>query len=88
MSARIRVDEWLKELERIDRKATVDEKGYRTMREFAEQWGVSRDTAQKRLNDIVQAGFLDDAIYVSRVRLDKRECRVPAYRIRKGKVAK
>lgn len=88
MVAASKVDGWLQELERLAARSEPGDSSYRTARELARSWGCSQDKVVQLLHVAQDAGLLEGPIKVDRLRLDGRNQLVPAYRIKKGKVAK
>lgn len=57
-------------------------RGYMTTRELCKLWGVSEETATKRLRRLQEDGLLDVMVRVSITTLDGRQQVVPAYRLK------
>lgn len=60
-------------------------KGYMTTRELCRLWGVSEETATKRLRRLQEDGLLDAMARVTITTLDGRQQIVPAYRLKGSK---
>jgi len=73
----ISVEEWLNELERLDKAASIE--GLST-EEIASQLGLSRETALRRIRMWIDSGLMEyagDRVQLNRTR---RRCRIPVYR--------
>jgi len=79
--ARITVDEWIAELERINPRQS--DEGL-TALELASAWSVSKKTAYDRLHALKKAGRVIIGRRATET-LDGRESTTPVYRLKKGK---
>jgi DNA-binding IclR family transcriptional regulator len=79
----IRLDEVLAELSRLESNLEGGPAGF-TGRELAQRLGMTVNTAQARLRDLVYAGKIELAGKRPEVNIAGGRCRVPVYRIVKG----
>jgi DNA-binding MarR family transcriptional regulator len=83
MAESISLDEVLAELSRLNNAADEDPSGF-TGRELAERLGMTTNTAQARLRDLVYAGKVEFVGKRAGIGIAGVRCRIPVYRLRKA----
>jgi DNA-binding MarR family transcriptional regulator len=83
MSESITLDEVLAELSRLESKLDDGPDGF-TGRELAARLGLTCNTAQARLRELVYAGKVEFAGKRAELGIAGVRCRIPVYRLRKA----
>jgi DNA-binding IclR family transcriptional regulator len=83
MAESITLDEVLAELSRLKADAEEGPAGF-TGRELANRLGLSANTAQARLRDLVYAGKVEFVGKRAEIGIAGVRCRIPVYRLRKA----
>jgi DNA-binding IclR family transcriptional regulator len=76
----ISLDEVLSELSRLNNAADEGPAGF-TVRELAERLGMTTNTAQSRMRDLVYAGKVEFVGKRADISISGVRCRIPVYRM-------